>query len=72
MTRSAKGSVQCPGRNVRAKAGLNRVVLDSGFGLLRQVIVAKAEEAARTVVEGARSWRARVSQTRPRKPVAAA
>ena len=51
MTRSAKGSVERPGRNVRAKAGLNRVVLDSGFGLLRQMIVAKAEEAARTVVE---------------------
>jgi putative transposase len=51
MTRSARGSVECPGRNVRAKAGLNRVVLDSGFGLLRQLIVAKAEEAARTVVE---------------------
>ena len=51
MTRSAKGSVACHGRNVRAKAGLNRVVLDSGFGLLRQMIVAKAEEAARSVVE---------------------
>ena len=51
MTRSARGSVECPGRNVRAKAGLNRVVLDSGFGLLRQMIVAKAEEAARTVAE---------------------
>ncbi|MGC2650358.1 MAG: transposase [Candidatus Cybelea sp.] len=51
MTRSARGSVECPGRNVRAKAALNRVVLDSGFGLLRQMIVAKAEEAARTVVE---------------------
>ena len=51
MTRSARGSVERPGRNVRAKAGLNRVVLDSGFGLLRQLIVAKAEEAARTVVE---------------------
>jgi putative transposase len=47
MTRSAKGIAQCPGRNVRAKVGLNRVVLDSGFGLLRQMIVAKAEEAAR-------------------------
>ena len=33
MTRSARGSLKCPGRNVRAKAGLNRVVLDSGFGL---------------------------------------
>jgi len=51
MTRSARGTVDCPGRKVRAKAGLNRVVLDSGFGLLRQMIVAKAEEAARTVVE---------------------
>jgi putative transposase len=51
MTRSARGSVERPGRNVRAKAALNRVVLDSGFGLLRQMIVAKAEEAARTVVE---------------------
>jgi putative transposase len=51
MTRSPKGSVEHPGRNVRAKAGLNRRLLDSGFGLLRQMIVAKAEEAARTVVE---------------------
>jgi putative transposase len=51
MTRSARGSMERPGRNVRAKAGLNRRLLDSGFGLLRQMIVAKAEEAARTVVE---------------------
>jgi putative transposase len=51
MTRSARGSVEQPGRHVRAKAALNRVMLDSGFGLLRQMIVAKAEEAARTVVE---------------------
>jgi putative transposase len=51
MTRSARGNVECPGHNVRAKAGLNRRLLDSGFGLLRQMIVAKAEEAARTVVE---------------------
>jgi putative transposase len=32
MTRSAKGTIEKPGRNVRAKAGLNRVILDSGFG----------------------------------------
>ncbi len=51
MTRSAKGCLERPGRNVAAKAGLNRVILDSGFGLLRAMIVAKAEEAARTVVE---------------------
>ena len=34
MTRSAKGSMERPGRNVRAKAGLNRGILRSGWGLL--------------------------------------
>jgi putative transposase len=37
MTRSAKGTIESPGRNVRAKSSLNRVVLDAGFGLLRRV-----------------------------------
>ena len=34
MTRSAKGTAGDPGRNVRAKAGLNREILRSGWGLL--------------------------------------
>ena len=34
MTRSARGTVQAPGRNVRPKAGLNRAILASGWGLL--------------------------------------
>ncbi len=34
MTRSARGTPENPGRNVRAKAGLNRGVLRSGWGLL--------------------------------------
>jgi len=34
MTRSAKGTTEDPGRNVRAKAGLNRGILRSGWGLL--------------------------------------
>src|SRR5450755_375153 len=34
MTRSAKGTRENPGRNVRAKAGLNRGILGSGWGLL--------------------------------------
>ncbi|MHB8140977.1 MAG: RNA-guided endonuclease InsQ/TnpB family protein, partial [Vulcanimicrobiaceae bacterium] len=50
MTRSAKGTAEQPGRNVAAKAGLNRVILDAGFGLLHQLIAEKAEEAARRVV----------------------
>ncbi len=50
MTRSAKGTSAQPGRNVAAKAGLNRVVLDAGLGLLEQMILAKAEEAGRRIV----------------------
>jgi len=34
MTRSAKGTVDAPGKNVRAKAGLNRGIQSSGWGLL--------------------------------------
>ena len=32
MTRSARGTVENPGRNVRAKAGLNRSILAGGWG----------------------------------------
>ena len=34
MTRSAKGTPENPGRHVRQKAGLNRSILRSGWGLL--------------------------------------
>jgi putative transposase len=34
MTRSARGTVEVPGRNVRQKAGLNRRILASGWGML--------------------------------------
>jgi putative transposase len=50
MTRSAKGSVETPGTNVRAKSGLNRALLDAGFGLFETLIREKAEHAARTVI----------------------
>ena len=49
MTRSAKGSRTSPGRNVAAKAGLNPALLDAGFGQIAQLIVEKAENAARAV-----------------------
>jgi len=32
MTRSARGTVEVPGQNVRRKAGLNRVLLEQGIG----------------------------------------
>jgi putative transposase len=50
MTRSAKGTVEAPGTNVRAKAGLNRALLDAGFGILEALIREKAAHAARTVI----------------------
>jgi putative transposase len=34
MTRTARGTIQKPGRNVAQKAGLNRGILKSGWGLL--------------------------------------
>ena len=36
MTASAKGTLEAPGKNVKAKAGLNRVILDKGFGEIRR------------------------------------
>jgi putative transposase len=42
MTRSARGTAASPGRNVRAKAGLNREILRSGWGLLVRRLADKA------------------------------
>jgi putative transposase len=50
MTRSAKGSLAQPGRNVRAKAGLNRRMLDAGFGQFERLIAEKVAETARQIV----------------------
>jgi putative transposase len=42
MTRSARGTRDDPGRNVRARAGLNRGILRSGWGLLVRRLEDKA------------------------------
>ncbi|MCW2938496.1 MAG: Mobile element protein [Actinomycetia bacterium] len=42
MTRSAKGSIEQPGTNVAAKAGLNRGILASGWGQLVERLEHKA------------------------------
>jgi putative transposase len=42
MTRSAKGTRENPGRNVRQKAGLDRGILRSGWGLLVRQLEDKA------------------------------
>ncbi len=42
MTRSARGTVEAPGKNVRQKAGLNRAIAASGWGLLVRRLEEKA------------------------------
>src|SRR5664279_5188657 len=41
MTRSARGTIDQPGRNVRQKSGLNRAILDAGFGEFRRQLAYK-------------------------------
>lgn len=49
MTRSASGTVEEPGSNVAAKAGLNRSILDAAWGMFLLRLLAKAEEAGREI-----------------------
>jgi putative transposase len=51
MSRSAKGTVEQPGKNVRAKAGLNRSILDQGWGLFGSFLKYKLAERGGTLVE---------------------
>jgi putative transposase len=50
MTRSAAGTVERPGHNVAAKAGLNRSILDAGWGQLARFLAYKAASAGRELV----------------------
>src|SRR5690606_33917908 len=47
MTKSARGTVENPGRNVAAKQALNRKLADAALGRLRHWVCVKAEEAGR-------------------------
>lgn len=50
MMRSAKGTIEEPGKNVAAKSGLNRSIADAGWGTLVTLLREKAASAARVVV----------------------
>jgi putative transposase len=43
MTKSAKGTLEKPGKNVKAKSGLNRSILQKGWGMLFQFLEYKLE-----------------------------
>ncbi len=49
MTRSARGTVEAPGRNVRQKAGLNRGILAAGWGRLVTRLERKAPGRVRRI-----------------------
>ena len=38
MSKSAKGDITSPGRNVKAKSGLNKAILDQGWGMFVQML----------------------------------
>lgn len=65
MTASARGTIEQPGKNVKAKAGLNRSILDTAPGMLIQMLHYKVDE-------GGGIWcdvptkKAKPSQTCPR------
>ena len=42
LSRSAAGTVENPGKNVRAKSGLNRSILDQGWGEFKRQLQYKA------------------------------
>ncbi len=50
MTASARGTVTEPGRNVRQKAGLNRVILNAGWHRFATILTYKMEERGGQIV----------------------
>lgn len=50
MTRSASGTLERPGRNVAQKSGLNRSILDAGWGVFLRILAHKAESAGRELI----------------------
>ena len=51
MSASAKGTAIEPGRNVRQKAGLNRAILDQGWGMFGVLLAYKLAERGGTIIE---------------------
>lgn len=45
MSRSARGTIEKPGRRVRQKAGLNREILSAGLAMTHDMLAYKAREA---------------------------
>jgi putative transposase len=51
MSKSAKGTVETPGRNVKAKSGLNRSILDQGWFMFATMLRYKLAQRGAQLVE---------------------
>ena len=47
LTKSAKGTVEEPGKNVKAKSGLNKSMLDIGAGMFKEMLAYKTKFAGK-------------------------
>jgi putative transposase len=51
MSRSAKGTTEQPGKNVKAKSGLNKAILDQGWGMFVEMLKYKQAWAGGDVLK---------------------
>ena len=50
MSRSAKGTIENPGKNVKAKSGLNRSILDQGWHMFQTFLEHKMKQEGGKVI----------------------
>ena len=51
MSKSAKGTFHKPGKNVKAKSGLNRAILDKGWHKLETYLAYKAQRRGKALFQ---------------------
>ena len=51
MSASARGTAEAPGRRIRQKAGLNRAILDQGWGMFRSMLAYKLADRGGGLIE---------------------
>ncbi len=51
MTRSAKGTIESPGKNVAQKRGLNQAILRQGWGEMEQMLAYKLDRRGGTLIK---------------------